>query len=104
MNRFVYRIVRETLLNLVSNLRGGDIKAIIAVERSFRPASISQVTGGGVETCSNEDAETVIYEMASLLGGSASIKMLPGKLRLTVELPVPDKNLHGSVAATNKYQ
>ncbi len=86
----IYRIIRETLLNMMSDLRSGEVKVILAVRGDAIRLNIF-VAGQKPESCINSESETVIREIAGRLGGSLVVKELPGKIRLICELPASAK-------------
>ncbi len=85
----IYRIIRETLLNVVSQAQVSEVDVGARVKDNMVSLTIA-VTGDGFDTTGDDSGQTVMRELVLLLGGSLSIETLPDMVRLSSELPIAD--------------
>ena len=88
----IYRIIRETLLTVVSQAQVSEVDVGARVKNNVVSLTIA-VAGGGFDAPRDDSGQSVMRERVLLLGGSLSIETLPDMLRLSSELPVAD-NYH----------
>lgn len=87
----IYRIIRETLLNVVSQAQVSEIDVGARVKGNIVSLTIA-VAGDGFDSPRDDSRQTVMRERVLLLGGNLSIETLPGMVRLSSELPIADNN------------
>ncbi len=90
----IYRIIRETLLNVISQAQVSEVDVGARVKDNMVSLTIA-VAGDGFDAPRDDSGQTVMRERVLLLGGSLSIETLPGMIRLSSELPIAD-NYHES--------
>lgn len=85
----VYRIIRETLLNVVSQAQVSEVDVGVRVKDNMVRLTLA-VTGDGFGVPRGDRGQTVMRERVLLLGGNLSVETLPGRVRLSCELPVAE--------------
>lgn len=88
----IYRIIRETLLNVVSQAQVSEVDVGARVKDNMVSLTIA-VAGYGFDAPRDDSGQTVMRELVLLLGGSFSIETLPDMICLSSELPIND-NYH----------
>ncbi len=88
----IYRIIRETLLNVVSQAQVSEIYIGARIKDNMASLNIA-VAGDGFNAFRDDSGQTIMRERVLLLGGNLSIETLPDMIRLSSELPIAD-NYH----------
>ncbi|MBI2850774.1 MAG: hypothetical protein HYX80_07015 [Chloroflexi bacterium] len=97
----IYRIVRDTLLHIVSQAETVQLRVNARVRNNTVSLSIS-ATGAGFDTPEDDGIQTALRQMATLLGGRLKIETLPERLRLTSRLPVAGGYGEGLIDPVNQ--